>query len=167
MNTQLTDLGDALERAVAVKIQGAPAPSRVRRWRSPRVAALVAVVAVAVPAGTYAATVLLSNSQVAVSMPAGALSLAGTNPTCTTVVANVEYHCTLSSAPSNDGGPAAGQWLGTLEPTVDASKHVNGGCRSLNGPGTIWECYIGEAAVTQNIIGETILGNYVSSPGSG
>jgi len=56
---------------------------------------------------------------------------------------------------------------GTVEPTVDGSKHVNGGCRSLNSAGTTWECYIGRAAVDQQIIGAGFLGEYAPSPGSG
>ena len=58
-------------------------------------------------------------------------------------------------------------WNGTVEPTVDASKHVNGGCRSQNGAGTEWECYIGQAAVQQNIIGAGFLGQPVQGPGVG
>jgi hypothetical protein len=68
---------------------------------------------------------------------------------------------------------AAGQtsgttdWTGTVEPTVDATKHVDGGCRSLNAAGTSWECYIGEAAVRQSIIGQGFLGAYAPAPGVG
>lgn len=63
--------------------------------------------------------------------------------------------------------PAATNWTGTVEPTVDATKHVDGGCRSLNTAGTIWDCYIGEAAVKQSIIGQGFLGAYAPSPGVG
>jgi hypothetical protein len=65
------------------------------------------------------------------------------------------------------GGAATTDWTGTVEPTVDASKHVNGGCRAQNAAGTEWECYIGEAAVKQNIIGQGFLGQYAPSPGVG
>jgi hypothetical protein len=65
------------------------------------------------------------------------------------------------------GGPEAGQWKGTAEPTVDATKHVNGGCRALNDAGTDWECYIGRAAVTQQIIGAGFLGQFSAGPGVG
>ncbi|HET6867768.1 MAG TPA: hypothetical protein VFH80_17760 [Solirubrobacteraceae bacterium] len=63
--------------------------------------------------------------------------------------------------------PAATNWNGTVEPTVDATKHVDGGCRSRNAAGTIWECYIGEAAVKQSIISQGFLGAYAPSPGVG
>jgi hypothetical protein len=54
-----------------------------------------------------------------------------------------------------------------VEPTVDASKHVNGGCRSLASDGREWACYIGPAAVAQKIISADFLGEYAPSPGVG
>jgi hypothetical protein len=54
-----------------------------------------------------------------------------------------------------------------VEPTVDATKHVDGGCRALNAPGTIWECYIGEAAVKQSIVSQGFLGADAPAPGVG
>ncbi len=50
---------------------------------------------------------------------------------------------------SSPPAPASTDWTGTVEPTVDATSHVNGGCRSQNEAGTDWECYIGKAAVQQ------------------
>ena len=82
----------------------------------------------------------------------------GTEPTCTVVTQDVEYRCTLGRAP----GDEIADWTGTVEPTVDATQHVNGGCRSLNAAGTEWSCYIGEAAVEQQIIGPDFLGERVA-----
>jgi hypothetical protein len=67
----------------------------------------------------------------------------------------------VSEAPEGSG------WKGTVEPTVDASKHVDGGCRALSSTGTEWECYIGQAAVDQSIISRGFLGQYAPSPGVG
>ena len=53
------------------------------------------------------------------------------------------------------------------KPTVDATKHVNGGCRSLASDGMTWQCYLGEEAVQQQIVGESFLGEYAPSPGHG
>ncbi len=50
---------------------------------------------------------------------------------------------------------------------MDASKHVNGGCRSLASDGKEWECYLGQAAVDQKIIGQSFLGEFAPSPGVG
>ena len=63
--------------------------------------------------------------------------------------------------------PRSPDWKGTVEPTVDASKHVNGGCRSLTSDGREWQCYIGQEAVEQKIIGQGFLGEYAPAPGVG
>jgi hypothetical protein len=154
--TSYDRLGDALEAAARQDL------ARRRRPRRRLVAAALAA-AVLIPAGAVAGAKLISNDEVAKSMPAGTLSLAGTEPTCTTVKDGVEYHCVLAKAPA----PEVSDWKGTVEPTVDTAKHVNGGCRSLNSAGTTWECYIGKAAADQQIIGAGFLGEFAPSPGQG
>ena len=76
---------------------------------------------------------------------------------------NVEFHCLLAKPPA----PEVTDWKGTVEPTVDKTSHVNGGCRSLVSDGTEWECYIGQAAVDQEIVSDGFLGEEVSGPGRG
>jgi hypothetical protein len=170
--TRLDEIGDALERATAAQLaspasSAAPARRR-RRMPSRRFVLVAAALAIVIPGGAVAATVLISNNDtVAQSIPAGTLSLVGTQPTCTTVTAGVEFHCTLAKVPSAYGGAEPGQWKGTVEPTVDATKHVNGGCRALSDDGREWECYIGQAAVTQKIISEGFLGEKSFGPGVG
>jgi hypothetical protein len=154
--TRLDRLGDALEAAATRDLTARRRPRR-------RGVAAVLAAAVLVPTAAFAASRLISNEEVAKSLPAGTLSLAGTEPTCTTVTEGVEYHCVLAKAPA----PEVSDWKGTVEPTVDASKHVNGGCRSLSSAGTEWQCYIGKAAVVQQIIGPGFLGEYAPSPGVG
>ncbi len=157
-------LGDALESASEADLSTRPAASPARRRRvSARVAITVAVLAVLVPGVALAASQLIGTDQVEQSLPAGTLALAGTNPTCTVVEQDVEYLCTLERAPA----PEVSDWKGTVEPTVDATKHVNGGCRSLTSDGRTWRCYIGQAAVDQQIIGPGFLGEYAPSPGVG
>jgi hypothetical protein len=157
---ELTALGGALERAVAADLSiSASARRRERRT----LALAVAVVAVAVPGLAYSASRLIGGGEVAASMPAGTLALAGTEPTCTVVTQGVEYHCVLAHPPA----PEVSDWMGTAEPTVDATKHVNGGCRSLRSDGLEWECYLGRAAVDQRIVGPGFLGQYAPSPGVG
>jgi hypothetical protein len=160
MNEQLTRLGDAIENAAAADIS-----SRHRRGRrlSPRIMIAAGVLAVAIPGVAIATTALIGTDDVARSIPAGTLSLAGTNPTCTVVRQDVEYHCALAKAPA----PEVSDWKGTVEPTVDRMKHVNGGCRSLRSDGLEWECYVGRAAVRQRIIGAGFLGEYAPNPGVG
>jgi hypothetical protein len=50
-------------------------------------------------------------------------------------------------------GTAAGQFKGAVEPTLDASHRINGGCRATSGDGRQWECYLGQEAVKQRIVG--------------
>src|SRR4051795_624265 len=160
MNDSLTRLGDAIENAAATDLSSRRPH---RRRLSPRVITAAGVLAVAIPGVAIATTVLTGTDEVARSMPAGTLSLAGTNPTCTLVRQDVEYHCALAKAPA----PEVSDWKGTVEPTVDRSKHVNGGCRSLRSDGREWECYTGQTAVAQKIIGPDFLGEFAPSPGQG
>ena len=155
--TTLNSLGDALERSAESDL----APRR--RITGRRLAAVLAVLAVVVPGAAIAVGTLSGPDQVAQSMPAGTLALAGTQPSCTVVKENVEFHCVLERAPA----PEVSDWKGTVEPTVDATKHVNGGCRSLRSDGREWECYLGQEAVAQQIIGPKFLGEYAPSPGQG
>jgi hypothetical protein len=156
-------LGDALEDAARVDLAAGPFPAPRRRRISTRVAVVAAALVVLIPGVALAATQLIGEKDVAESLPAGTLALAGTKPSCTAVVEGVEYLCTLEHAPA----PEVSDWKGTVEPTVDATKHVNGGCRSLTSDGRQWRCYIGQAAVEQQIIGPGFLGEYAPSPGVG
>ena len=63
--------------------------------------------------------------------------------------------------------PEVADWKGTVEPTVDATKHVNGGCRALASDGLEWQCYLGQAAVDEQIVGRGFLGQYAPEPGHG
>jgi hypothetical protein len=157
MTARLTAFGDALERAAAADL----AAARRRRLRR-RAAAGAAALVVAVPGVALAAS-LLSTSDVERSLPAGTKFLVGTQPHCAVVREGVEYHCTISGSFK----PDEPDLKGTVEPTVDATKHVNGGCRSLRSDGREWECYIGKAAVDQQIIGAGFLGEYAPAPGVG
>jgi hypothetical protein len=157
MTARLTALGDALERAAAADL----ATARRRRLRR-RAAAGAVTLAIAVPGAALAAS-LLSTSDVERSMPAGTRFLVGTRPHCTVVRDGVEYHCTVSGAFE----PEVADLKGTVEPTVDATKHVNGGCRSLSADGMHWRCYIGREAVRQQIIGPGLLGEFAPTPGRG
>jgi hypothetical protein len=121
-----------------------------------------ALAAFLIPGGALAASVLTADD-VARSMPAGTRFLVGTTPTCKEVKAGVEYHCTIAG----DFKPEEPDLKGTVEPTVDATKHVNGGCRSLRADGREWECYIGQEAVRRQIIGKDFLGEYAPSPAVG
>lgn len=159
----LARLGDTLERATTADLTAARATAPRRTRRSRQLVIAVAALAILVPGVAIAANQLTSSSDVAQSMPAGTLALEGTAPTCTVVTQDVEFHCTLANAPA----PEVSDWKGTVESTVDASKHVNGGCRSLASDGREWQCYLGQKAVDEQIIGPGLLGEYSSGPGVG
>ena len=164
LDPQLHALGDRLERAATADLATASRTvTRRPRRISRRVVIAIATLAIAIPGVAIAADQLISTDEVAQSMPAGTLALAGTEPTCTVVVKDVEFHCLLAKAPA----PEVSDWKGTVEPSVDATSHVNGGCRSLTSDGREWQCYIGQTAVDQQIIGQQLLGEYSSGPGVG
>jgi hypothetical protein len=157
LSPRLAALGRDLERAAATDL----ATGRRQRRRRRGATALAALVLI--PGAAVAADRLISPDDVARSIPAGTLSLAGTEPTCTVERENAQFHCTLAHAPA----PEVSDWKGTVEPTVDSSQHVNGGCRSLRADGKEWRCYLGQEAVRQRIIDAGFLGERVSGPGAG
>jgi len=160
LSPDLRRLGDDLERAVAADIGSAPRRRRPRR----KLVFAVAILAVAVPGIAYGTSALIGTDEVAAGLPAGTRMLQGTDPHCTVVRQDVEYRCVLGRLPAD---PEVADLKGTVEPTVDRTKHVNGGCRSLRSDGRVWQCYIGQAAVDQRIIGAGFLGEYAPSPGVG
>jgi len=164
--SDLQRLGDALQAATAADLATVrpPASAADRRRRRRLIGGLVAA-AVAVPGVAVAATALIGTDEVARSLPNGTLALMGTHPTCTTVREGVEFDCTLAQAPTGELGPGA--WKGTVEPTVDDTQHVNGGCRALDADGRHWRCFVGEEAVRQHIVGADFLGQSSSGPGVG
>jgi hypothetical protein len=156
MTARLDAIGDDLERAAR-----ADRRRSVRRRR--RIAGGALSLAILLPGAAVAAS-LLSEEDVARSLPQGTRFLVGTTPTCEEVKAGVEYRCTIKGAFTSE---IDGSLKGTVEPTVDDTKHVNGGCRSLRSDGREWRCYIGQAAVDEKIIGPDFLGEYAPAPGVG
>jgi hypothetical protein len=155
LSPSLARLGEDLERVCAADVAARP-----RRAR--RVVLVAAVVAGILGGAAAIAADQLSTSDVANSLPAGTAALIGTNPTCTVVTEGVEYHCVLARPPY----PEVSDWRGAKEPTVDATRHVNGGCEALTSDGLQWECWIGPAAVGKAIT-EGVLGTYAPEPGHG
>ncbi len=165
LTPELDRLGAALERAAARHLAAEGAAPRGRRPRRTGRLVAVALAALALAGGVAfaASRMLVDEDTVAASIPAGTFSLIGTEPSCTVVREGVEYHCTLARPPA----PEVHDWTGTVEPTVDATSHVNGGCRSLRADGMEWTCYLGREAVEQQIIGAGFLGEYSAGPGRG
>jgi hypothetical protein len=156
LSPKLAQLGDVLERAAAADL----APRR--RLPRRRFALLAATLAVVIPGGAIAAA-LLSGHDVSQSVVAGGLIFQGTHPDCTPVVEGVEYRCTIDKP----AFPMVDDFTNVGYQTVDATQHVNGGCRSLNADGRIWRCWIGQAAVDHKIISQDFLGEVQSGPATG
>jgi hypothetical protein len=166
LSRKLDKLGDALEQATSADLASSPAstPKRVRRLRPRRrVVLAAAALAIILPGGGAIAAALFSTDDVSRSIVAGGFIFQGTHPDCTVVTEGVEYHCTLDRPPI----PEVTDFKGTVYQTVDATQHVNGGCRSLTSAGLEWECWIGEAAVEQKIISEGFLGEVQTTPAVG
>jgi len=159
LSPRLNKLGDALEQAAAADLAAPPRRLRPRR----RVLLLAAALAIILPGGGAIAAALLSNDDVSRSIVAGGFIFQGTHPDCTVVTEGVEYHCTLDKAPL----PEITDFKGTAYQTVDATQHVNGGCRGLTSDGLEWECWIGEAAVAHRIISPGFLGEVQTVPARG
>jgi hypothetical protein len=157
MSDRLISIGDELERAIRADL-GTSRRRRIRR----RILGGGVALAILVP-GAALAGGLFTTGDVERSLPAGTRFLVGTTPHCETVQAGVSYHCTIEGSFDSE----IDDLKGTVEPTVDARKHVNGGCRSLRSDGREWTCYIGQEAVRQKIIGPGFLGQYAPSPGVG
>ena len=162
LSPKLDRLGDAIEQAAAADLVSTSRRARRLKPRR-RVLLIAAALVVALSAGGAIAGALLSTSDVSRSIVAGGFIFQGTHPDCTVVTEGVEYHCTLDKPPL----PEITDFKGTVYQTVDATQHVNGGCRSLTSNGLVWQCWIGEAAVKQKIISEDFLGEVQTVPAVG
>lgn len=118
-----------------------------------RVAVGVLALAVAAPGIAVGARAMIGPEDVALGLPGGTLALAGTTPSCEVVQEGIEYHCTLDRPPF----PEFDSWLGVAEAAVWEGR-VIGGCRGLTVDGREWQCYLGQAAVEQEIIAADLLG---------
>jgi hypothetical protein len=166
LTPKLDELGDVLEQAAAADLAGSTASTHPRTPRlTPRRRMILAASALAIilPGGGAIAAALFSSDDVSRSIVAGGFIFQGTHPDCTVVTEGVEYHCMLDKPPI----PEVSDFKGTVYQTVDATQHVNGGCRSLASAGLEWECYVGEAAVEQKIISEGFLGEIQTVPAVG
>jgi hypothetical protein len=131
-----------------------------RRHKAVLIGASVATLAFGAAA---AAAGLFSHDEIERGMPGGAVIFAGTNPVCTSGD-GVVFDCLLTSPPE---GSASLLYLGTVEPIVDDTSKVSGGCRSNDAAGMKWTCFIGQRAVDELIISADMLGQQQSGPSAG
>ncbi len=167
LDPQLDALGDRLEQAAAADLATQRAAGRAARRVASRGALLLvaAVLAIAIPGVAIAADQLISTER---GRAEHARRHAGAGRHRADLHRRHEgRRVPLRARQGARGDPRYSDWKGTVEPSVDASKHVNGGCRSLASDGREWQCYIGQAAVDQKIIGQGFLGEFAPAPGQG
>jgi hypothetical protein len=163
-HTDLTRIGDELEQAVAAQIAGSIVVRRRRKQRSrTTIAAFVTVGVIAIGGGAAAAVSLLSSDTVEQGMPGSSGIFIGTDPTCTTKD-NVEFDCTLATAPTEE---ILDDYTGTKETFTDDKDNIAGGCIGQDAAGVHWICYAGEKAVEMDIIGKDLLGQHSEGPAFG
>jgi hypothetical protein len=97
-------------------------------------------------------------------LPGGSATFIGTHPTCTQTN-DQRFQCLLKSAPSVEY--IDGSYLGAKMPSVDASKHIDGGCIATSADGLAWDCYLGQTAVDHGILDASLLGRYEPTPSHG
>jgi hypothetical protein len=117
-------------------------------------------------AGTAAAAMVgLSSDDVSRGLPGGSKIFEGTAPSCTSAAGNANiFHCALANAPTFE---ILDDYTGTLEPFIDSSSLVAGGCISNTADGLDWTCYAGQLAVDKGVIGQELLGQHQNGPSQG
>jgi hypothetical protein len=163
---ELSVVGDALERAWGRDIGPRRLPTR-------RIT--IGVLAAVMLLGAGAAignSVLKSDADEEAGLLGGHNVFEGTSPTCVRR-STTAFHCTLDRAPTGltfydeEMNLDPNAYLGTKVQTVDANSRIDGGCVSVSKDGRAWDCYLGEAAVTHEIIGPGLLGQYMPGPAHG
>jgi hypothetical protein len=167
---QLALAGDALQRAWR-----RDHANRRRHTRAPRRRTLGLILVAALALGSsvaLASRLLKSPADEQLGMIEANTLFAGSNPTCVSVSAST-FHCTLERTPTGetfyaqDGTQLFDVFLGTKMPTLDATRHVDGGCVSRSADGRSWDCYLGQTAVANGVIGAGLLGDYAPTPAAG
>jgi hypothetical protein len=149
--TDLLDLGDALQAAVAADLH------KPRRRKRLAVGAAVAVGALGLSGAVAAATGVFSSDHVERGMPNGATMFQGTHPKCSEVEAGVVFDCEVPGGPDKSV-ESLDDYLGTIEPLSSDDLVISGGCRSEDHEGIRWTCYVGQRAVDEGLIGQDFLG---------
>ena len=159
--------GDALVHAWRNDLAGRVDRKRLRRPRTV-VLAIAAILAISGGVAFAASTLLKSPQDEQTGMVEAETLFQGSSPVCVSVSADA-FHCTLDRSPtgetfySQDGTQLLNVFLGMKQMTVDSTNHIDGGCISDSADGLSWQCYLGAAAVSHDVVNEGLLG--MLSPG--
>jgi len=173
ISERLLRVGDELQRAWNADHRRRPSTSL---WQRRRLALVVALVLVALTGGVaLAAVIVKSTAEEEQGILDGHLLFTGAQPQCETLTAT-SFRCKLESPPTgmtfyreNAQGSTVvdGMLLGAKVETVDSTRHVDGGCVSISADGRVWNCFLGQSAVDQGIIGASFLGHHLPEPATG
>jgi hypothetical protein len=136
------------------------------------VLAIAAILAITGGVAFAASTLLKSPQDEQTGIVEASTLFRGSSPVCVSVSADA-FHCTLERPPtgetfySQDGKQLLNVFLGVKQTTVDSTHHIDGGCVSDNADGLSWQCYLGPAAVSHDIISEEVLGKLSPGPVAG
>jgi hypothetical protein len=163
LEVELAELGDALEAAVARKLERPAMKWRISRRRTLVLVAAAAVLLGAAGAG-IGASLLKSPAQESQGLLDASATFAGTHPQCVAVAAQ-HFRCTVDQTPP--GLVVQGSWMGTKMASVNGGRRVDGGCVAVSDDGRTWDCYLGELAIKHGVADPTVLGQYVPEPAHG
>ena len=172
VSEQLDLVGDALQRAW--RADHLADRRRTRLHRSRRLLVVLALVALAAMAGgaAVAADLFKSADEEEAGLVVGHRIFEGSQPRCVARTASW-FRCTLARPPTGmtfhdqRGRLVLDRFKGMKFQTVDATRHVDGGCVATSADGRSWDCYLGRAAVEHGIIDAGFLGVYQPEPATG
>lgn len=149
-------------------------PRRILGFR-PRIVIAAALVSAVAGGAAIASAVLKTEAQEERGILDGHLLFSDSKPTCEQRVPDF-FRCTVEKPPTGmtfydeiDGNlrPVYNKFLGVKVQTLDATKHIDGGCVSISADGSTWNCYLGQSAVDHGIISADLLGRYQPEPAAG
>ena len=147
---------------------------RLRRTRHRRRVFAVAVAgAIALTSGVaIAASFLKSSADEQAGLREANTLFAGSSPKCV-LTSEASFRCTLDEPPTGEtfydstGNQLLNVFLGMKMPTVDAAGRVDGGCIAQSADGMVWDCYLGQEAVSRGAVSQQLLGQASRGPAAG
>ena len=163
VEVEITELGDALQRAIR---REHALQRRAARQRKRRLLIAALAVAVVLPAGGTLASNLLvkSPAEEEIGLLDADATFAGTKPLCIATGPRA-FRCTIDHTPT--GLLVEGSYVGVKVASVDSADRIDGGCIGRSVDGKAWDCYLGQAAVTRGIVDAAVLGSLRSNPAHG
>jgi hypothetical protein len=159
--------GDALQRAWRSDL------ARGKRRHAAGKFLLVLAAALTVGVGAaWAGGLLKNSSDEQAGLIAANTLFSGSSPHCVRV-SDVEFRCTLASAPTGEtffdaqGNQLLDVFNGFKVATTNSAGDIDGGCVGRRADGLLWECFTGQAAAEHGIVSASLLGQHSPGPAAG